>query len=539
MTDGTKTLLFGLDGACFKIFNALIEAGVTPFIGELRDRGMAATLMSTVNPLTPPAWTTVMTGCNPGNHGIYDFIRAEERGGSVFFAMNSSRDRRVETLWEIVSRQGMRTTALNFFGLAPPRPVAGHTISGFVPYRHLRRAMYPPELYEKIQSLPGFNRHELAMDLDLEKKSIQGLPEKDYKDWIGLHRRREQQWFEITQMLMQDDPSDLTAIVFDGVDKLQHVFWRYLDPDIFDPATASPADLKVREMCLDYYRDVDGYMRRLAEIAGPEARQFVVSDHGFGPTWEVFYLNVWLAERGYLAWQDESEHDDTGALTVDRLKSHVGMLDWARTTAFCLTPSSNGVTIRRAEAGASGVSADEYEALRRQIAQELLDWRDPATGEQVVTSVITREEAYPGQVMEMAPDLLLTIRDSGFVSILNAKAPLLQRKEILGTHRPEGVFLAAGPGIETGESKKPIALADVTPMMLHSLGLPVPVNLDGAVPAGVFTSEFLARRPVESGPPTLTPDPFPEQTRSREERALDAEAESEVMERLKALGYLE
>ena len=539
MPERPQTLLFGLDGATFSILDQLIDEGVTPFLGELRDRGQWAELMSTVNPLTPPAWTTVMTGRSPGNHGIYDFIRAEERGGSVFFVMNSSRDRRVETLWEIASRQQRRATALNFFGLAPPRPVAGHTISGFVPYRHLRRAMWPLELWDDIQKLPGFDRKELAMDLDLEKKSIQGLPEEDYDDWTALHRRRERQWFEIAQMLLTNDPSDVTAIVFDGVDKLQHVFWRYLDPELFDVHKASPADQRVRNLCLDYYREVDGYLRQLTSLAGDDPRIFLVSDHGFGPTWEVFYLNVWLAERGYLGWHDESEHDTSGALTVNRLKSHVGMLDWDRTTAFCLTPSSNGVFIRRAEAGGPGIRAEDYESFRTKIADDLLAWRDPASGGQVVTSVLTREQAYPGTTMEMAPDLLLTIRDGGFVSILNAESPLMPRDEVLGTHRPEGVFMAAGPGIEPGKRDTPVDLIDVTPTVLYSLGLPVPQDLEGRVPEGLFTSEHLAHHPFESGPPTLTPDPFPEHRPSRDEKALEEEAEAEVMARLKALGYVE
>jgi predicted AlkP superfamily phosphohydrolase/phosphomutase len=336
---------------------------------------------------------------------------------------------------------------------------------------------------------------------------------------------------------MTHDPSDLTALVFDGVDKVQHVFWRYLDPQMFRAEEATPADRKVRDMCLEYYREIDGYMRRLVEMAGPDARTFIVSDHGFGPTWEVFYLNVWLAERGYLAWRDESDRDEVGALTVDRLKSHVGILDWNRTTAFCLTPSSNGISIRRRQPDGTGVSSEQYTELRRRIADELRAWRDPDTGEQVVTSVRTREEAYPGGEMEKAPDLLITLRDHGFVSILNADRPLRKRGSILGTHRPEGVFMAAGPGVQPGDAGAPIALADVAPTVLHSLGLPVPSDFEGEVATSVFSSAFLRDRPVRTGPPTTPPDPFPQ--RESVEPVLGVEAEAEMVARLKALGYLE
>jgi predicted AlkP superfamily phosphohydrolase/phosphomutase len=537
MPDGSKTVLLGLDGATFTVMDALVEEGVMPFFGELRERGVSATLMSTVNPLTPPAWTTIMTGRGPGSHGIYDFIRAEERGKSVFFELNTSRDRLVETIWEIASRQQKRVTTLNFVGMAPPRPIAGHSISGFVPHRHLKRAMWPTTLFDQLQTLPAFNRRELAMDLDLEKKSIQGLPESDYDDWVALHRRREKQWFEITQYLMTNEPSDLTALVFDGIDKLQHVFWRYLDPA---PSKAEriAAERRVRELCLGYFRDIDGYMRGLVDLAGPEARVFVVSDHGFGPTWETFYVNAWLAERGYLAWREEGDYDESGALTVDRLRSHVGMLDWDRTVAFCLTPSSNGVTIRRAEAGGPGVSAADYEPFRRKLADELLAWRDPATGEPVVTSVRTREEAYPGAVMDKAPDLLLTLRDAGFVSILNADRPLRPRAEILGTHRPEGIFIAAGPGIQSGRREDPLDIMDVAPTVLYSMGLPVPSDFEGRVPTHIFEPSAVRERPVETGPPTVAPTPFADRQGSVAS-TLGADAEAEMVARLQALGYLE
>jgi predicted AlkP superfamily phosphohydrolase/phosphomutase len=538
MRDGVRTLVLGLDGATFRILDALADAGVMPFMGELRTRGMSATLMSTVNPLTPPAWTTIMTGRSPGNHGIYDFVRSEERGGAAFFALNTSRDRRVETIWDIASRQQRRVTTLNFVGMSPPRPIAGHSISGFVPHRHLKRAMWPPTLFDALQQLPDFNRRELAMDLDLEKKSIQGLPESDYESWIALHRRREKQWFEIARWLMTHEPSDLTALVFDGVDKVQHVFWRYLDPDIYREETATPDDRRVRAMCLEYYREVDGYMRALVELAGRDTRLFVVSDHGFGPTWEVFYLNVWLAERGYLTWRDAPDLDETGALTANRVKSHIGMLDWERTKAFCLTPSSNGVTIRRAEAGGFGVRPEEYEPFRRRIADELLQWRDPEGGEPVVTSVIPREEAYPGSMMEKAPDLLLTLRDHGFVSLLNADRPVRRRERILGTHRPEGVFLAIGPGIEPGRSETALDIVDVAPTVLYSLGLPVPSDLEGKVPARVFSPVFLRQRPVEKGAPTHPPDPFADVSEASQP-PLGEEAEAEMVARLRALGYVE
>jgi len=81
-------------------------------------------------------------------------------------------------------------------------------------------------------------------------------------------------------------------------------------------------------------------------------------------------------------------------------------------------------------------------------------------------------------------------------------------------------------------------LVDVTPIMLYSLGLPLPSDLEGEVPDGLFSREFLADRPIERGSPTLGPDPFADR-HENPELDLDADAEAEMMARLRALGYLE
>jgi len=68
-----KVLMIGLDGATFTLLDPLVEQGVMPFLGAVLNRGVRANLMSTRHPLTPPAWTSMITGRSPTSHGIYDF----------------------------------------------------------------------------------------------------------------------------------------------------------------------------------------------------------------------------------------------------------------------------------------------------------------------------------------------------------------------------------------------------------------------------------------------------------------------------------
>ena len=93
-------------------------------------------------------------------------------------------------------------------------------------------------LFEKIKTIPGFNQRELAMDIKLEEKATEGISDHaELGPWIELHARREQNLFQVLRHLTLEDPSELTAVLFDGVDKLQHLGWRFLRPEDDQPLT--------------------------------------------------------------------------------------------------------------------------------------------------------------------------------------------------------------------------------------------------------------------------------------------------------------
>ncbi|HQX64159.1 MAG TPA: alkaline phosphatase family protein, partial [Thermomicrobiales bacterium] len=224
-----RTLLLGLDGATFTVLDPLMERGLMPFLAGLVDRGVRAPLRSIVPPLTPPAWTSVMTGKRPGQHGVFDFFQ-KESPESEYYHFASSQDVRSETIWSIASTHGKRVVSLNFPLMFPPPPVAGYIVpGGWMPWRQLRLGCYPPGLFDQLKTLPSFDPRELALDMTLEAKAIEGCAAEEYADWIRLHTRREQRWSEILRFLLAEDDIDLVGVIFDGADKLQHLCWRFLD----------------------------------------------------------------------------------------------------------------------------------------------------------------------------------------------------------------------------------------------------------------------------------------------------------------------
>jgi predicted AlkP superfamily phosphohydrolase/phosphomutase len=531
-----RVVLVGLDGATFSVLNPLMEDGTMPFLKEFTTEGVHGILYSTPHPLTPPAWTSLMTGRSPGNHGVFDFVRAEWRGDRPGYTLATSADNRCETIWSIASRQGCRVSSLNFPCMFPPPHINGFVVPGFVPWSYLSRAVYPADLYPRLKAQPEFKARELAMDWGIERKALQGLREEEFDPWIRFHIAREQQWFGIVKYLMQEEPCHLTAVLFDGVDKLQHLCYHLLDPHLASRATSAWAR-HIRSLCLEYFRQLDGFLAQIAAMAGDEARVFIASDHGFTAAGDqIFYANVWLQQHGYLNWADGVPLDEEGQVTLEGFTETGTLFNWDRTTAAALTASSNAIYIRQSRApDAPGVPADEYPAFRERLIESLLAFADPKTGQPVIERVLTREEAFPGNCVEDAPDLTLVLPDRSLLSVLRADAPIKQRRSPYGTHHPHGIFFGRGPGIRTGVEIPPFPIVGITPTLLYSLGLPVPKDMEGAVAISAFEPVFVEAHPIDEGTASLsTETPHDAQQQSR----LEADEEAQVLERLRALGYL-
>jgi predicted AlkP superfamily phosphohydrolase/phosphomutase len=539
----SKTTIIGIDGATFTVFDRFFEMGLMPNLAALAERGTTAPLLTVVPALTPPAWTSLMTGKRPGRHGVFDFFQ-KESADSEYFRLSTSQDIKTPTIWDLASEQDQKVLTLNFPVMFPAPKINGSVVpGGWMPWRQLRLGCHPKGLFDRLKELPSFDPKELSLDMELEAKAIEGCPVDEYAEWIQLHIRREERWMEIFKFLTSEEDYDLTAIMFDGFDKLSHLCWRFIDP-ASHPENPTEFDLQMIELCQSYFRRLDEMIGDILDVVGEESTVLVASDHGFGASWDVFYINSWLEQEGYLVWNDDpSSQDADGALQLGfgAMAKHVTEIDWTKTVAYAATPSSFGLYIVAKEPG----SDEPFDPARRtqltdEIMDKLRDLINPITGRPLLEAVYSRAEAFARPHEELGPDVNLVLAEGAAMSILRDSEIVRRRDPVQGNHLYHGVFMAAGPGVKAGQRLDEVGIIDIASIALYGLDVAIPDDLDGELPADLFTDEHLqARPPVTVAAKNPESNGHQPDDSDQEAMAMSAEEEATVMERLRALGYVE
>jgi predicted AlkP superfamily phosphohydrolase/phosphomutase len=188
----------------------------------------------------------------------------------------------------------------------------------------------------------------------------------------------------------------LLTTVFDTTDRVQHMFYRYLDPS--HPANAGKDTTLWKDAIPRVYERMDALLGKVAaELDRPDTVFMVISDHGFTNFRRGVNLNSWLHQNGYLALKPGK--------TVSR--DWFEDVDWTKTKAFSL--GLTGLFINRRGREASGVVAegDEYVKLVDELTQKLEGLVDPADGTRAIRKVRASFRCFDGPYRLDAPDLLI------------------------------------------------------------------------------------------------------------------------------------
>lgn len=566
-----KILIIGLDSATWDLMGPWADQGLLPNLRILRDTGVAGQLESAIPPLTPPAWTSFMTGKNPGKHGIFYFL--EPQPGSYAMRYANAGSRRSKTIFGLLSEAGFTVTSINVPFTYPPEQLSGCQISGMDTPSEQSAFIHPPELRPELESIVGKIRFDVThlgfMSTDERRRKV--LTEMEQVD---------EQWAKVSLYLLDTRPTDVMMFTFMSIDTVQHHFWQYMDPSHFmhDPAGAA----KFGDAILRVYQRLDTIVGRFLERLTEATTVLVVSDHGGGPVSDrVIYLNRFLSQIGLLSYKKQTQ------ATFARAKQQIvravykllhGMLgpkqkkfladllpgarervegaftsfaniDWTATKAYCseilASPPSIWIN-KKGEKPAGIVSEGEYEPLLAEIKRKLGELRDPRTLEPIISRIYRRDELFHGPFAKEAPDLILDWWSSNAFSTKpsfpeegdQAPVQILERRPVKGpewggTHRKAGVFIGKGKVFNPGTRIEGARLIDLAPTLLYLLGQKVPADMDGQVLSAAFDPRFLQQHSAQYQ------DSSEVASAAKDNSAYSADEAAQIEARLKALGYID
>jgi len=282
------------------------------------------------------------------------------------------------------------------------------------------------------------------------------------------HEDRERMLFDALEKTKQG----LCTCVFDTTDRVQHMFWRYLDED-HPAAREVPRDQRPN-VIPELYQKMDRLIGRVMEQIDDDTLLLVVSDHGFKSFARCVNLNAWLHQNGYLSLREGKS--ESGDWFDD--------VDWSRTRAY--TMGLNGLYLNvKGRENQGIVDPAEVEALKIELQQKLNGLKDPASGEVGITGVFITGNVYRGPYIENAPDLIVGYGAgyrASWDSVLGKVTGQVFEDNIKAWSGDHCIDPRLVPGVLFSSHKfvteKP-HIADVAPTILTLFGLAPPSHFDG------------------------------------------------------------
>jgi predicted AlkP superfamily phosphohydrolase/phosphomutase len=288
---------------------------------------------------------------------------------------------------------------------------------------------------------------------------------------LDADREREAMFFDALDKVRRG----LCVVVFDGPDRLQHTFWRDIDPD--HPAHAEHPTPPGRNLLEDMYRRMDDLVgRTMARCRDKDTLLMVISDHGFNAFRRGIDLNRWLEENGYLKLLPGRGDEE-----------YLAGVDWSQTRAFALGLAGMFINLKGKYEQGIVEPGEEAEQLKEEIASRLGALTDPENGASAIRRVYVTSKVYRGPYKDHAPDLIPGYQRGYRVSWETAIGRTTEAvfhdntKAWSGDHCIDPALI---PGVlfcnRRVETDNP-RLMDIAPTVLELFGVPVPDYMDGKV----------------------------------------------------------
>jgi len=451
-------VIIGLDCATPQlVFDAWLDE--LPNLKRLVDSGMHGELRSTVPPITVPAWTAMMTSQDPGTLGFYGFRNRKGYGYDELYSANASYVR-AKTLWNILSRNRLKSLVFGVPQTYPPKPLNGVLVSSFLAPDKTVDFTYPPEVKAELDIAADGDYIIDVRDFRTEDKGR--LIDEIYE----MTRRR----FKAFRHFLAKGEFDFAMMVEMGIDRVHHGFWRYFDTShrLYEPG--NPFEHTIKE----YYAYVDSEVGTVLDMLSADTSVMVVSDHGAKTMVGAICINEWLMREGYLTLRGQPT--EPTRLTTD-------MIDWSRTTAWGEGGYYSRLFMNVAGREPEGiVPQDDYERVRDEIKAKLEAIEDE-DGRCIGTRALKPEDVYR-TCNGIPPDLIVYLGDLDWRSAgsVGTGSVYLYENDTGpddANHAQEGILIWSVPGRDPDRAIQKFSIYDVAPSVLTYFGIEPPGEMIG------------------------------------------------------------
>ncbi len=364
-----KNIILGIDGIPYELMNNLANKGIMPNFNELKKSFVFKKLKSSIPHISSVSWSSIITGVNPGEHGIYGFTEIIDKTYSLsypnFNALKS------KPFWQ--ANPSKINVIINVPATYPAKKLNGIHIAGFVAL-DLEKAIYPPEILDILR------KEKYQIDVDTKLAHQQSI-EMFFNELFNVLATRK----KIYEVFWDKYKWDNFMFVITSSDRLGHFLWQIYEDQ----------NNNYHSRFLEFFREVDQIIGDIYGKLSDGDNLIILSDHGMERINQNVNLNRFLEEEKFLQLSDNLKN-------YNRIKN--------TTKAFILDPGR--VYLNSAGKYPKGlIKKHEEKAILEDLKELFYSLKYKNT--KVIKKVYYKDEIYHGKTIEKAPDLVL-IENSGF-----------------------------------------------------------------------------------------------------------------------------
>jgi len=483
-----KVVIIGLDGLNPDLVYDWKDE--LPTIRKLMNRGIHGRIKSTVPPTTAAAWTSLMSGKNPGQFGFWGSTYRDDYSYGEPRLVNSQRIR-TDTLYDILPRYGKKVAIINVPVTYPPLNIPDGFCVSSVALDVKGGLTYPAELKEEITKVVGeYLTDACEVEADFAQMDKDKVLERIYK--------MDQQRFDLLGHFIQNKNCDFVCCVITGTDRVPRLFYGYLDKSYMKYTH----DSKYEDAIKNHYKFCDHNIGRIVELVDKETVIIVTSGYRAQRLDGAINLSEWLIREGYMNLNSRPKQP------VPLSRADV---NWANTKAWTVGCTGQIYLNLEGREPQGIVPPEGYDDLLDEIGEKLRGISDQK-GKRFDTMIYKRKDIHFGEYANLGPDLFVYFNSClwnsseliGYDSIYSYQAP--EEPDDTG-QGPYGFFAMAGSTTPNSGEFSEADLLDIAPTVLQLMETSIPPDMEGKVLV------------------------------EKKERVYPEEKEEEIRRRLQGLGY--